>query len=636
MGNIPNYLSLPISYHGTKIATIHKVAAIRGFSGETIASIVSYHIGNKLVCLHANNTKGELALGKFARGGYLLDQDVLEKYKSAPIIFFQDPTVAMELRTLLGVSTNKEPEFIISTHVSKNLSLVPWNFLHGHDVTFVPKPTGECLALVRCYAEYCKDSRIGNFKITNKFFIHGKIPLFEEIEKNKFSAAERFIFDNCIGLGDVKYPHVLLRNLINMAVPFQEFEKLWQRLGVFKGGEPIQLDTKTCVSSSVPPEMKPARAQTLEEVTITHILRSGSPVMLVGMKNAGKTQSSYLFARGFLGKPNLTWPFNTNKNPTETGNVCIVDAETPDDLLMENLSQHDLAGDLGKRLFVFSDMHDGNPDWYEKYTINDEEYRAELFKFLVNQNCRLLILDNMKALMGSKVAHPDSVQKVFDWMKQLCKAGLCVLYILHKDEEAPGTSRDKNKGASTFREMAHCIANLFGKNEIVDSEECPEKVKELARKGGLTFGLHFSTCKSAPVLEGIRLWMHIPFGSGELPSVCVTDAISNDELDMPQIDLGNGTSAVNVDGTEAVGPADAQASRILSGLSSGAQEVYAQIKALPGGECRIGELEQKFAGIKGMSLDSIRDKYLDELIKAKLVEKIGENARATKYRVIQP
>lgn len=631
--NIPRVLSSSFRPMG-EAYVLERLNPIKGHSGQMISAIASYKCRDKIVYVPAIVADGKLSIGKHKPTAHFLNQDLLDKYPGTSVLFFANMKVALELQELLGKPKNGLPKFIITAHLGHNLGLLPWGYLYTHPIIFIPDTTKNSLARVKGYAKFCEEKHIDSFSVSKCFVVLGAMKVMSDDALDEFSEAEKHILANCIWLDEEEYLQTVITKLSQSTQSFEEFENLWKQLGVFKDSQQVIQASKCSALPLLPPELKPSKPKDFSELTALHVIRYGATIMLVGMKNAGKTQVSYILASAVLGKKNLPWPFCKNDYP-DMGNVCIVDGETPSDELMENLAQHGLLPKLGKRLCLLSSMGGDNPDWFEGHSINEEEFRKALRDFLIENNCRLLILDNMKALMGSKIGQPDAVQKIMDWIRELQKLDICVAYILHKDEDAPATSKDKNKGSALFRELARVIINIYGQEEIERIEICPDEVFEVAKQDGLTCGISFPTCKTAPALQKLKIWLHLPLGAEEWQTICVSDTDGH-KLVPPETDQTYMLDSVNDISPEHQGDVSTNlsSSSRLSNVSKEAEQVYLAIRDFPNSVCTIGKLEEKFIGSKGMGRDTIRDKYIVELINAELVERIGDKKRDTQYRAI--
>lgn len=632
--NIPRLLANTADPTGENSFCLERFISIRGHSGQVIGGFSVYKWGDKTLYVPAIGAGGTLSIGEHKATAHFLNQDKLDKYLGKPVIFFANLRVALEIQALIGESRNKIPDVIIVAHLGNNLDLLPWNCLFTHPIIFVPDTTKISLAFVKRYAKFCNDSHIPAFSVAKYFVALGFRKDVLEITSNELTTPEQYILDNSIWLDEEEYPQTVITRLQKSSQSFDEFENLWKQMGVFKDNQNVQEESKREILSPLPKEMKPPKPQDVSDVNCLHLIRFGANIMVVGMKNAGKTQISYISISALLGKINLPWPFSKN-NFQYKGNICLIDGETPDDELMENMEQHGLSSDIGKRLFLFSTMGRDNPEWFEEHTINDEEFRKALTDFLIENNCRLLILDNMKALMGDKVGQPYAVQKIMDWIRELQRIDICVEYLLHKDEDAPATSKDKNKGAAAFRELARVIINVIGRDEIEVLADCPKEVSAIAKKNGLSCALKFPTCKTAPMLQDLTIWLHLPFGIARWETICITD-IDGNKVAIPDSYKDNISNIPSYEDSKVIDVdyAIMQSPFDFSTLSEKARILYEKMNEHPDHEWTIGELEKEFSKVRGMGRDTIRDKYLAELMNAHLVERIGNDLRNIRYKII--
>ncbi|MBB5143164.1 hypothetical protein [Desulfovibrio intestinalis] len=99
----------------------------------------------------------------------------MDQHPFAQVIFFQDMRTALAFKRMLGEARGHDPEkFIVTAQLGDNLSVLPWNYFHGHKVVFIPAPTKECMALVKLYKGYIAGTQTKSFHIYSGFLLHSQ------------------------------------------------------------------------------------------------------------------------------------------------------------------------------------------------------------------------------------------------------------------------------------------------------------------------------------------------------------------------------------------------------------------------------------------------------------------------------
>lgn len=132
-GGIPDTINLP-SQRGEAICT--DLTEIMSPSGQVIGGVVQYVIGEHLLCLPATSINGVLSIGKCKPPAFFLNQDEMDRNRSAIIIFCADIRTATALNNALKECRRDTGDFIVTGHLGTDLSLLPWNYLYGHPVVF--------------------------------------------------------------------------------------------------------------------------------------------------------------------------------------------------------------------------------------------------------------------------------------------------------------------------------------------------------------------------------------------------------------------------------------------------------------------------------------------------------------------
>lgn len=616
---------------------------ILGYAGQTISALAIYSDGNDEFCVPATVSDGSLAIGECKPTAYFYNRHLIDEYPDAIIILCQDARMAHKLQERLeSIKTYNPSEYIIISHLGTDLSVLDWNDLRYRTVIFLPAPTLESIARAKSYATYLKD--IGaEFRVATKFLLPFHKNLISTDEYATLGDAEKQFLENSLCVDDLEQPLRDMQSIINDAIPIKKHEELWVNLGIFKDTTPDCRDGdshKLSVSRSIKidPALLPPRAMSMKDVTINHILRPHSLVTLIGVKGAGKTQFSYLLVKGGLNHKSTVPIFNNPAN-IAIGNICMVDKETPLDELKENLIQHGLDCEVGKRLFVLHPEWDSLPDFAKNFTLNDPAFLEGLAIYARQKGCSVICLDNLASLMGDKVNYASKAQELLDWCEQLLAEGICIVLLIHKSDEVSDKNKDKTCGSQNFKKSARTIINLFGKDEIIFGKLGTQLVQEFAEKDGLTVGMNFADSKPAPILDNKTIWLNLPLGADEWKALCLTgfngeeiqperisenDAAGCSMPDVPQVPASQVIDVHAVPNNLAFGQ---------MGLSPNAQKVLDALQEL-GGKAAIGELTDNLAGQPGLKEDSIRDR-LKDLIRLGLVETHG-TGKGTYYQIVEP
>lgn len=80
---------------------------------------------------------------------FFLNQGEIDRNRSATVIFCADIRTTIALDKALKECRRNTGDFVVTGHLGTDLSILPWNYLYGHPVVFVPTPSTESLASVR-------------------------------------------------------------------------------------------------------------------------------------------------------------------------------------------------------------------------------------------------------------------------------------------------------------------------------------------------------------------------------------------------------------------------------------------------------------------------------------------------------
>lgn len=476
-------------------------------SKNIIGAIAQYIFNiNQTFCLAATNCNGILQVGKDQLPACFLNQHLFDEKQKWKIIFCQDIRAALALQNIIKKYNNDTMyDFLVTGHLGTNLESFPWGFFYGHDIIFVPSPRKFYLSQIGYYKKFFLNADVNEFKIFPGFLLH--TPLKGELEqvKETLPPMEAALLRDTAIIEDRDMALHVAQRTIEKAISYESFIKWGQDLEFFKKPkESVTPSARSAVHTLPaldPSEIPPAPLK-LDDVVLHHFIRPGSYVLILGAKNAGKTQFALSICAALQKKGALCSIFHNKANVP--CNVAYVDAETLPDEFQANLSQYGLDNDAGFFGLCKHDIGKNNP--FDTYSLVNPEFREGLQKYLVDKECRYVVLDNLVALMGNRVDYAADVQEVIGWVVQLQDAGICPILIHHLGDETQGKAR----GSKFFTYQARTIITLSGKNEILRDAPISEPIKNSALQEGLTVGLRFDTCKSGPILEGKTFYAHLP------------------------------------------------------------------------------------------------------------------------------
>ena len=543
---VPNLLQLRGFPNGLGCAKLIGKTHISGNANQVIGAFLRYRLDENDFCLPATVGSGELCVGKYKPTAHFFNQHLMDKHQFAPVIFFQDMRAALAIDSMLNNIVGYSPDMLIVTaHLGNDLSVLPWNYFHAHDVVLVPAPNLASMVMVKNYRDYLGTNgpHAKSFHIYPGFLLHTPLGRdLKETEEN-LSVTEAELRDSALILDEVDNPLGLTEQIIKNAISYEAFIEWGRDLGIFKKPQEVGTQPAVAQSDTLPPinqELTPATTFSLGDVTLYHTIRPGSIVMILGAKSAGKTQVALSACRSLI-KGNVMWPLFMGRS-IHAGNVAYIDAETPHDEYLANLEQHDLACEIGQHFWGISRFASDLPGFCENFSLTDKIFREGLRNYLLNRQCRYVFLDNLTALMGDGVHQGKAAQDVLAWVENLQKCGMCVIFIHHKAESAQGVAHDdKARGSQLFYIRSRTVIGLVSKNEIRDSDIGTNTVKASALQDGLTVGLRYQDCKPAPVLKDKTFWLHLPLGASEWIFLAATGA-DGKEIELTQTQLDRETA----------------------------------------------------------------------------------------------
>lgn len=609
--DIPDYLPLRhLSYGDCRLSCIDG-SYIFDHSGNKIGAIAKYEFDGYTFCFPASICGDKLCIGLTRPIACLLNQHLIDKNPGSTILFCQDMRTALSIQKLFDEVRGYDPsQFIVTSHLGTDLNILPWNYLHGHDVVLIPAPSKVSLSRVKLYMECITGVHATSFRVFPGFLLHSPPGTELALARENLPSMEAALLRDTMVINDMGMPLREAQRIIEKSISYDSFIKWGQDLEFFrKSNESVSPGARSEVQPLPPadPSEKPSSPQKLGDVVLHHFIRPGTSVEVLGSKNAGKTQFALSICAALRQNGYLCSIF---RNAAQTlCNVAYIDAETLLDEFQENLKQYQLDNDAG--FFGLCKFDNEMSNIFPTVSLMNQEFRDGLRNFLLEKKCRYVVLDNLTALMGNRVDYGDAAQEVIEWVELLQNDGICTIFIHHLGGDYQGKAR----GSKIFTIRARTIITLTGKNEILRDPDVAESIKTSARQDGLTVGLRFDTCKTGALLEGKVFYAHLPFGASHWEYLGVTGA------DGQQIDFPLGKPFPGAEEAHST-PADGISPEKLKTLSPDQRRV---VEILQNNPEKLAVIREK----TGWSEDKIRGS-LRFLIEAEFVCKEG-NGKKTYY-----
>ena len=158
----------------------------------------------------------------------------MDRNRSAIIIFCADIRTATALNNALKECRRDTGDFIVTGHLGTDLSLLPWNYLYGHPVVFVPAPSTKSFASVKAYREYILGASVERFSVASNFLLHAAPSCdLQNMADDLDNVAEAELLRTAVHIDDIERPSVFLRNLVNNARGYDEFIQWGKNAGFF-------------------------------------------------------------------------------------------------------------------------------------------------------------------------------------------------------------------------------------------------------------------------------------------------------------------------------------------------------------------------------------------------------------------
>lgn len=557
--DVPNRLHMQGISRELACITLEEKKYIYGNAGQVTGAFLRYRLNGQDFCLPATVARGVLCLGKYKPTAHFLNEDLIDKFPFAKIIFCQDMRTALALQRTLDETHGHNPaETIVTAHLGTDLSVMPWGYFHGHNVVFVPAPTKGSMAVVKLYRDHITGAQAKSFRVYCGFLLHSQPSCDLTGPVEGVTDAEAELLRMSVWLDAVERPLSLVQKVDKNAVPYDGFLEWGQQMGIFSTPQkPSSRDSTNPprALSLFNPNLGPAAPQavTLDKVTTAQVFVPGGITLVHGLKDSGKSMTCFAVAKSIL----TGAPLFKIISGGEPSKILYLDSETPQDLLTARLDQFGLVGEVNKPLFLVSKFNHMCTDF--AFSITDPLFRDHVEKTLRGLDCRYLVLDNLTSLMADGgLYQAQTVSQLFNWIEHLARHGVGVIIVSHTlDDSNAGTAASKARGSQEFSIRAHTEIVLIRSTEILQQHLGTEAVQHAAAKDGLAVGICIKVCKAACVLQKKTLWLHLPLGASEWKFLAATGS-DGKEIKIPQRHSGLETappSRVNAS-SDVIGNAD--------------------------------------------------------------------------------
>lgn len=614
--DIPEVIKLPRRPVGRRYAELVYRKDIYTHAQELLGAILKYNLAGQTVCLPAAVLKDRLCIGMVPPPACLMNQDLIDSHPGSAVLLFGDVRSALAMEKFLGEVLGYDPRnFIVSAHFGDNLDVLPWNYLRGHDVVVIPAASKVDMSRVKLYKDYVTGAMANSFRVFPGFLLHSPPGVELKQAKKNLPSLQAALLRDSMFIDHMKMPLTGAQQIIEKSVSYEEYKAWGQLGGIFKRAKNSVATVSSSALQALPPPDPteiPPTPKKLEDVVLHHFIRPGSNVLVLGAKNAGKTQFTLSVCQALCKRGILCSRFHNEANvPCK---VAYVDAETPLDEFQANLKHYELDNDDGFCGLSISDQN--TQKLFPDFSLMSQEFQDNLQNYLLENKCRYVVLDNLTALMGDEVNYGASANKVIEFVKQLQNNGMCVIIVHHLTTSGNGSQHAKASGSDIFIRMARAIIELKSKTEILDGSTTSATVKKSALQAGLTVGIRFKTCKAAPVLEDKTYYVHLPFGEAHW------EPLGAYGLDGQVIELPTTKESLLPDKNNSAPPAKGSLHDTLKDLSPDQRQV---VEVLQAGAAKRVDIQTKLRWGEGKTQN-----VLNDLVKMGLITRQGASS-STNY-----
>lgn len=578
---IPGSISLPCE-NSRAICT--EFTPVMNPSGKAIGGFVQYRIKEHILCLPATTVDGFLSIGKYNPPAFFLNQDEIDRNRSATVIFCADIRTATALNNALKECRRPTEDFVVTGHLGLDLSILPWNYLHGHPVVFVPAPSTASFASVKTYMEYILGAYAERFSVASNLLLHAAPSCdLQSMADELDNVAEAELLRTAVHIDDIERPSVFLRNLVNNARGYEEFIQWGKNAGFFAvPKQELSLPPKpTSAITFFDPDTVEENSQPTElaDVTAEHIF-SGI-TMLHGPKNVGKSHVVLSAANSLITHNSLWGMFPVNGVSTKT---LLVDSESTPKNFKDRLGKYELQ----KQKYNFFSIC--KLASHQDVNILDEGFQDTLLEKAKEEGIQTIFFDNLTSLVpDGRVYNASSVNGIFRYLEEMQKCNI-VPILVHHSHNCPDNAPEKAtmRGTSEFSIRAHTeIVITSPKNKGENSLPC--SILDAVNQGDFIVGIHFKVCKAARILEGKTFWLQMPFSATGFKPLTIID---RDGKELPLSFLAGGDSEGSVvPSMETADELSDEERRVLQKAGSQGKLRNAEVQGLLGcGDSKAGKI----------------------------------------------
>ena len=286
---------VPLNLQGGGVVSLKEKIYIYGNAGQPIGAILCYQGNDNYFCLPATVVRGVLCMGKCKPTAHFFNQHLMDRHPFAKVVFCQDMRTALALHCLLEQTRGYNPaEIIVTAHLGTDLSILPWGYLHGHDVVLVHAPTKGCMAMVKLYKGYITGAQAKSFRVYKGFLLHSSPNTDLNDHVGDIPEGEARLLREAVLLDTVEQPLRLAQRVIREALSFDEYLAFGRPLGIFETPKAQDLPLVTTSSNELALFSSHAgkiaqQPRDLAEVTVQHILPARRNILLHGLKDTGKS-----------------------------------------------------------------------------------------------------------------------------------------------------------------------------------------------------------------------------------------------------------------------------------------------------------------------------------------------------------
>ena len=606
--------------HTKEEASLTMTRYINGSAAQIIGAYVWYQSRNGCdFVLPATVGMGKLCVSRYKPTAYWLNQDQLDKFPHAPVILFQDARTAMTMmKELEAFKGYTEGTFIITAHLSSELSVLRWDYLHRHHVIFVPAPRLYDMMAVEAYAKYAMGTGARGFSVYPDLILHDCLASDFHDQVEGLTEGEKALLKNAITIDAIDRPIAFCGEVIHRALPYDAYIERGQEMGFFKKSTDIARSTNTkskdtftfftlenCTKQEMPMNIK--------DVTLHHILPQASSIVLHGLKDSGKSMVVLAAVKHLL----------------DSGErVLIIDTETLPNVLANRIHQMKLYSYVqsGALRIVQKTVQSCNFDFL------DDSMHEQMLKISTQNGITYIVFDNITSGVSNGSMYWASMMAKFHSLEEnLHKHNIGTIVVSHSKDNSKACSPSAvMRGSQEGSVRAHTEVVIIDHRHIVAKKLGPVAVQKVAaQQEGLTLGVILKVCKAAPILTDKTFWLHLPLASSDWQLLTVTNP------DGEEIPLEGKGEAITE--TDELDPGDVLVSteeaKLGEGLAVSRSKIEATSVPLSPDQRKTLNVIRESSG--SMTCDGVKNvlrcskdktlKLLNELIELGLIQRHGKS-----------